>query len=176
VCPFPFSHPSLHGCTVPGTSNRIADTSDNQSGIFSRSASNDLTGNRVANSFNGMLLQAGGIGRGESYGKVCEADARFGRLEGNTFHGHGRFGTYSLGFNYPKVTDQSISSDGHNIDNSLCEGFDDQGNTRGLPVSIVENVDYHNAFVGHYEAGGNYDEYYFVLRILSSYNAVAFDS
>ena len=30
VCPFPFGDSSLHGCTIPGTSNRIADTSDNQ--------------------------------------------------------------------------------------------------------------------------------------------------
>jgi parallel beta-helix repeat protein len=34
TCPFPFNG-DLHGCTVPGTSNQIADTSDNQAGIFS---------------------------------------------------------------------------------------------------------------------------------------------
>ena len=34
ICPFPFKDDTLHGCTIPGTSNRIADTSDNQSGIF----------------------------------------------------------------------------------------------------------------------------------------------
>jgi hypothetical protein len=96
ICNFPFNHPQLHGCTVPGTSNAIADTSDNQSGIFTRAATNDLIGNRAANSFNGMLLQAFGMGRGnENVGKVCEADARFGRWVGNTFHSHGRFGTYS---------------------------------------------------------------------------------
>ena len=97
ICPFPFHDETLNGCTVPGTSNRIADTSDNQSGIFSRASTNSLQGNRVANSFNGMLFDAGGIGRGESTGKVCEADAKFTRIEGNTFHGHGRFGTYTLG-------------------------------------------------------------------------------
>ena len=94
ICPFPFNHVELHGCTVPGTSNRIADTSDNQSGIFSRSANNDLVGNRASNSFNGMLLQAVGMGRGaDNAGKVCEADNRIGRQIGNTFHSHGRFGT-----------------------------------------------------------------------------------
>ena len=94
ICPFRFNDVELHGCTVPGTSNAIADTSDNQSGIFSRAATNDLVGNRAVNSFNGMLLQAVGMGRGvDNNGKVCEADARIGRLIGNTFHGHGRFGT-----------------------------------------------------------------------------------
>jgi parallel beta-helix repeat protein len=92
VCNFPYMHPIFHGCTVPGTSNRIADTSDNQSGIFSRAASNDLVGNRSANGFNGMLLSASGIGRGSSYGKVCETDSKIGRIEGNTFHSNGRFG------------------------------------------------------------------------------------
>ena len=183
ICPFPFSDDTLNGCTVPGTSNRIADTSDNQSGIFSRAATNSLIGNRVANTFNGMLLKEGSIGRGESYGKVCESAAKLGRYEGNTFHGNGRFGTYGLGtsphplslfgcsvrfvltpspllrnalrqgFNYPKPTDQSILTDGHNIDKSLCGGFTDEGYDRGLSASIVNNLDYHNTFVGHYEAG-----------------------
>ena len=153
ICNFPFNHPTLHGCTVPGTSNRIADTSDNQAGIFSRAATNNLVGNRSANSFNGMLLSAGGRGRGASYDKVCEPDASIGRIEGNTFHGNGRFGTYTLGSNYPKLTDQSIATDGHNIDQSLCEGFDDEGNTRGVSAAFQNNFDYHNAFVGHYMAG-----------------------
>ena len=96
ICPFPFDHTQLHGCTIPGTSNDQADTSLNQAGIFSRAATNDLVGNRAANSFNGMLLQAaGGVGgRGtDNAGKVCEADAKIGRMIGNTFHSHGRFGT-----------------------------------------------------------------------------------
>lgn len=93
ICPFPFDDNILHGCTVPGTSNRIADTSDNQSAFYTRAATNDLIGNRAANSFNGMLLFGGSPGRGNSYGKVCAPDARIGRTEGNVFHGHGRFGT-----------------------------------------------------------------------------------
>lgn len=153
ICKFPFGHPAYHGCTIPGTSNRIADTWDNQAGIFSRAATNNLIGNRVANHFNGMFLDAGGRGRGQSQNKVCEAASNFGRIEGNTFHGSGRFGTYTLGSNYPKVTDQSIVTDGHNVDQSLCTGFDDEGSTRGLPVAFENNMDYHNAFVGHYEAG-----------------------
>jgi hypothetical protein len=94
VCNFPFDHGTFNGCTVPGTSNRIADTSDNQSSIYSRAATNDLIGNRSSNSFNGMFLQALGMGRGSSNaGKVCESDNRIGRNVGNTFHSHGRFGT-----------------------------------------------------------------------------------
>ena len=72
VCPFPFSDNVLHGCTITGTSGRSSDTSDNQSGFFTRAATNNLIGNRSANNFNGMWLKAGGIGRGSSYDKVCE--------------------------------------------------------------------------------------------------------
>lgn len=143
------SFPSLQ---TQGTSGRIADTADNQSGIFTRAATNSLIGNRSVNNFNGMLLKAGGIGRGDSRDLVCESAASF-RYEGNTFHGNGRFGTYALGFNYPKETDQSILTNGHNIDKSLCSGFDNQGVARGVISSIVNNVDYDNAFVGHYSAG-----------------------
>jgi len=153
ICPFPFDDNTLHGCTIPGTDNRIADTSDNQSGFYFTAATNDLIGNRAANSFNGQLLFGGNIGRGTSYGKVCGSDARIGRTEGNVFHGHGRFGTYSLGGNYPKVTDQAVTTNGHNIDQTLCTGFDNAGNTRGLPATFKNHLDYHNAFVGHYSAG-----------------------
>lgn len=153
ICNYPFSDNVFHGCTVPGTSNRIADTKDNQAGIFSRSATNDLIGNRSANGFNGMLISASSIGRGSKYGKVCEADGIMGRIEGNTFHGNGRFGTYTLSYNYPKLTDRSVASDGENIDKSLCQGFDDEGSTKGVSTTFKNNVDYGNAFVGHYEAG-----------------------
>ena len=70
LCPNKFMDTALHGCTVPGTSNRLADTSDNHSGIFSKSATNNLVGNRAANGFNGMFYIAEG-GRGTSFGRVC---------------------------------------------------------------------------------------------------------
>jgi parallel beta-helix repeat protein len=93
ICPFPFDDETHHGCTVPGTSNRLSDTKDNQSSFYSQSGSNNHIGNRAANSFNGMFLKEGGLGRGTIYSNVCESAARLGRYEGNTFHGHGRFGT-----------------------------------------------------------------------------------
>lgn len=55
--------------------------------------------------------------------------------------------------NYAKLTDQSILTNGHNIDKELCTGFDGQGYERGASASIVDNIDYNNDFVGHYEAG-----------------------
>ncbi len=83
ICPFPFDDPTYGGCTVPGTSNHIADTSDNQAAFYARAATNDMVGNRAVNSFNGMFLQALGMGRGvDNVGKVCESDARLGRFEG----------------------------------------------------------------------------------------------
>jgi hypothetical protein len=93
ICPFPFRDNTYHGCTIPGTSNRIADTSDNQSGFFSRAGSNNFIGNRASNHFNGMFLAEGSTGRGESYNKVCESASRLGRMDGNTWHSNGRFGT-----------------------------------------------------------------------------------
>jgi hypothetical protein len=60
---------------------------------------------------------------------------------------------YALGSNFPKVTDQSPANNGFNIDKELCDGFDANGDTRGLPGSFTGHVDYGNAFVGHYSAG-----------------------
>ena len=52
ICPFPFHDKVYHGCTVPGTSNVQADSSLNQSGLYSNGASsNHLIGNRAANHF-----------------------------------------------------------------------------------------------------------------------------
>ncbi|CAJ1930817.1 unnamed protein product [Cylindrotheca closterium] len=153
ICPYPFNDESFHGCTVPGTSNRLSDTRDNQSSFFSLAASNDMIGNRGVNSFNGMFLKEGGQGRGMAFGKVCESASALGRYEGNTFHSCGRFGTYALGFNYPKLTDQSVQTNGFHVDQSQCQGFDEFGNTRGVPASFTGHSDYGNAFVGHYMAG-----------------------
>ena len=47
---------------------------------------NDLIGNRVANSFNGMFVEANGQGRGEAYGKVCTNYLNFGRWEGESVY------------------------------------------------------------------------------------------
>lgn len=47
------------------------------------------------------------------------------------------------------MTDQSIANSGRNSDMDLCSGFDSSGSTRGLPITIKENLDYRNAFVGH---------------------------
>lgn len=153
ICPFPFNDESFHGCTVPGTSNRLSDTRDNQSAFFSLAASNAMIGNRGVNSFNGMFLKEGGQGRGSAYGRVCESASALGRYEGNTFHSCGRFGTYALGLNYPKLTDQSVQTNGYHLDKSQCRGFDEFGNTRGVPASFMGHSDYGNAFVGHYMAG-----------------------
>lgn len=48
---------------------------------------------------------------------------------------------YLLGSNYPTATDQSILSNGYNIDQSLCSGFDEQGYARGLSASFVHHLD-----------------------------------
>ena len=105
ICPWRFGDASpKHGCTVPGTPNGQADTSLNQAGFYSQTIVNNMVGNRAANSFNGMFLDAGSQGRGAAAGLVCTNKVQVGVMVGNTFHGHGRFGTYLLGDNYPTHT------------------------------------------------------------------------
>ena len=50
----------------------------------------------LANSFNGIFYHPSfaAYGRGLSTGDVCETNLPLGRMEGNTCHGHARFGTY----------------------------------------------------------------------------------
>lgn len=152
ICPWSLAHPTLHGCTVPGTFNGESDTPLNHAGIYTDTAANDFIGNRVSNSFNGLLLQASGSGRGAAYGRVCTSHLAFGRWEGNTFHGHSRFGLYSLGGSAPRDTDQSIEQDGF-TNQGTCGPLTNDGLDRGKPVALLNNVDYDTVFVGHYNAG-----------------------
>lgn len=123
--------------------------------FYSKAASNDWTGNRAANTYNGMLLDAKKT-QGSATGNVCPSKAALGRWVGNTIHGCSRFGLYTLGApgNFPKRTDRSIHTNGFNQNFQLCEGYDtteiiNPGTTdRGYPGAFYENVDYHNVFVG----------------------------
>ena len=147
ICPWKFKE---QGCTLPGTSNDQSDTSLNQAGLYTESPTNDLIGNRMANHFNGMLLNAHG-GRGAARGKACTNQMPLGRWEGNTYHSSGRFGTYTLNNNYPlQNTGSSVATNGLT---SKCESFTPDGGDNGLSTAIFNNFDYGNAFVGHYEAG-----------------------
>jgi len=51
------------------------------------------------------------------------------------------------------VTDQSSANNGYNTDKSLCDPFDSNGDTQGLPGSFLNHLDYGNSYVGHYSAG-----------------------
>ena len=157
ICPYSLSDPIMQGCSIPGTSSPSADAPN--AAFYSRAATNDWLGNRAANTYNGMLLDAGT--RGAANGNVCYADAALGRWVGNVMHGCSRFGLYTLGHggNFPKHTDRSIATNGFNQNFDLCTGFDvsesiNPGTTdRGYPGAFYQNVDYHNVFVGHYMAG-----------------------
>ncbi len=61
-----------------------------------------------------MLYQEQGLGGGRSLlrGKMCNNKQKIGRLEGNTFHHCGRFGTYVLADVYPSNVESTIESDG----------------------------------------------------------------
>jgi hypothetical protein len=159
ICPWALGDPEKWGCTIPGTSNSQADTRLNQAGVWSLSPSNHMLGNRFSNSFNGMLYETnafGGNGRQFSEGEVCTVHMPLGRIEGNTFHSHGRFGTYVLSSTWPHQHDfeELLAADGKLGSSApTCTGWTADGNDRGSPATMRNNVDYYNTFVGQYDAG-----------------------
>ena len=157
ICPWALNDPYKGGCTVPGTPNGQSDTALNQVGIWLTGSRNNMIGNRASNSFNGMLLDVGhgGTGIGAVRGQLCYVGTqRFGRFDGNTFHSHGRFGTYGLGSLFPKKTiSQSVASNGVTKTTSQCSSFTSDGYDNGWPGTFNNNFDYYNTFVGHYGAG-----------------------
>jgi hypothetical protein len=155
ICPWSLGSATHGGCTVPGTDNAQADTALNQAGLWSVTPGNDVVGNRFANSFNGMFYSFFGesvVGPERRLNTLFSSD--MGRLEGNTFHGHGRFGTYIL-FYFPKQNCYSNISDNGFLNEGArgqCEPFLKTGDTNGLSMRMrnLHNVDYGNAFVGGY--------------------------
>lgn len=84
-----------------------------------------MIGNRFANNFNGMLYQEQGFGDGRqgTFGKMCNNFQKFSRMEGNTFHHCGRFGSYVLASVFPKNVERTIASDGIPVNKSRdCQG------------------------------------------------------
>ena len=137
----------LGGCTVPGTDNGDSDTTLNQAGLWSNSRTNDMIGNRFANSFNGMFYDFNKL----ASLPVDAINSILGRVEGNTFHGHGRFGTYILQY-YPEVNCiGNVNNNGYIP--SPCTAFTSTGLDNGYPVVLSHNVDYDNVFVGGYNYG-----------------------
>ncbi|CAF3008670.1 unnamed protein product [Rotaria sp. Silwood2] len=145
----------LHTIAIgPGTDNDQSDTTLNQAGLWGLSFTNYAIGNRFANNYNGMLYQEQGFesGRGQLSGLECLSFQRIGRLEGNTFHGCGRFGTYVLANVFPKKTDRSVDKNGLPT-LSTCREWTTNGEDNGLPATFMHNIDYGNVFVGQYNAG-----------------------
>ena len=153
ICPHAFRGP-LGGCTIPGTDNREADTSMNQAGIWAIGVRNNFIGNRASNSFNGLLLHPGFMkhGQGLAENTVCTTHLPFGRIAGNTCHGHGRFGWYTISFVYPRNVVQQLSNNGA-TDSETCGWANCDGRDTGYQVPVVDMVDYHNVWTGHYEQG-----------------------
>jgi len=128
-----------------GTDNDQADTSDNQvfdipllkslnkltlsvmkAGLWALGFENYVIGNRFSNSFNGMLYQEQGhtTGRQTTLGKLCSNFQKIGRLEGNTFHNHGRFGSYVLADVFPKNVERNVASNGIPVNKDRdCRGI-----------------------------------------------------
>lgn len=165
ICPWKLNDPYKRGCTIPGSPNGQADTALNQVGIWLSGAVNNMIGNRMANSFNGMLVDVNhaGSGLGPASGLTCIAGERIGHWEGNTFHSHGRFGTYGLGNFFPKrkVGELQVMPLGHfqtsQERNNVCANgngdFNVDGTDAGWSHAIKNNFDWKNTFVGHYGTG-----------------------
>ena len=137
-----------------GTDNGQSDTTLNQAGLWGLSFSNYVIGNRFANNYNGMLYQEQGFGNGRGHviGMLCPSLQQIGRLEGNTFHGCGRFGTYVLASIFPKKIERTVAMNGvANLD--TCTEWNENGEDTGLPATFMHNIDYGNVFVGQYGAG-----------------------
>jgi len=144
ICP---NNLNNFGCSIPGTDNDQADTSLNQAGLWSSTPANNVVGNRFSNSFNGMFYDLG-KSNGAAENKVNTLFMIMGKLEGNTFHGHGRFGTYIL-FYFPKNgCIGNINNNG--FLSEPCTAFTNDGLNNGISLAHINNVDYSNAFVGGY--------------------------
>jgi len=152
ICPWSFYGP-MQGCTIPGTDNREADTAINQAAFWALDMTNNFLGNRAANNFNGLFLQPSfqSNGRGFVAGQICTEFTPLGRIMGNTCHGNGRFGTYFVEQIWPRHVPSSIENNG--ITGMNCPAFDSNGNDLGFSATIMDNVDYHNQFVGSYAMG-----------------------
>jgi hypothetical protein len=78
----------------------------NQAGFYLKSPTEDLIGNRLVNSFDGMLSNAST--KGDAANKVCSPNTAIdGWWEGNTFHWHGHFGTYPINLSTRKSTTEA---------------------------------------------------------------------
>jgi len=153
LCPWSFTGP-MQGCTIPGTDNREADTSQNQAAIWSLGHTNNFIGNRASNTFNGLHFMPSfmNAGRGFVLNQICARFTPLGRVIGNTLHGCGRFGTYFVDSNWPRhIPGGTIDDNG--ITGLDCPAFDAVGNDLGFPATILDNVDYHNEYVGSYAMG-----------------------
>ena len=141
-----------HGCTIPGTDGGQVDTATNQAGLWSVAPLNIVIGNRMANHFNGMFYDFGG-GRGAVSGQLCTNKQLLGRLDGNTFHGHLRFGSYILGYT-PKQIEQDVALDGlyppQMTKDEWCQSTDENGHDRGMHTMSQANVDYGSVFTYTY--------------------------
>ena len=146
ICPTPKDGP-LGGCTIPGTDNGDADTTVNQAGLWSNSRTNYMLGNRFANSYNGMFYDFTHL----APVPISVYSSMLGSVEGNTFHGHGRFGTYILQY-YPEdncIGD--VNNEGFIL--NKCQQFTSTGLDNGKAVVLKNNVDFDNTFIGGYSYG-----------------------
>ncbi len=73
-----------------------------------------------------MLYQEQGLadGRQTTRGLLCSHWQKIGRLEGNTFHNHGRFGSYVLADVFPKNVERNVGSNGIPVNKAKdCQGI-----------------------------------------------------
>lgn len=153
ICPWPIAG-NKGGCSVPGTDYGLPDTSQDYSAFWSLTNLNYFIGNRAANAYSGLYLFNGNSGAGSAYNRVDPYHSPIGIIQGNTFHGGGKFGLYILSY-FPKQNcTPSVDNNGE-FSGVLpfCNIFTKDGGDIGKSVNVIDNNIYQQVFNGGYNIG-----------------------
>ena len=102
-----------HRCCLLGVDSHRDSDYEEQSAIYSLSATNDFVANRIVGHMNALYVNHQGqryFGIGAAYGKVCILSSPFGAIEANVFHNNAGFGFY---VNVAFPTNVATGGDGH---------------------------------------------------------------
>jgi hypothetical protein len=150
------------GCAIDGATVNADADSINQSGMWIQSATNNFIYNRMANHDHGFFFQSNLYpnGQGEATNKVCSQNDEFGVVKGNVGHSNQRFGMY-IDTHWPVQLNRTVENDGFVVDRQdcfdgkwcSCSPLTEDGEDRGAPGVIEDELDFANLFTGQYSAG-----------------------
>jgi len=132
---------------------------ESMGGLYLIGMTNDIIGNHVAAHengawFNGAARPNGhGAAKAERFRAVCTVYQPFGKVQHNVFHDNARFGMYPDN-QHPRNIKVNPET-GYLTDPASCAAFLPDGTDNGAdsPGLIEDQFDWHNMFVGQYDAG-----------------------